>query len=45
MAKKPVVSDNLQVLNQAIKAKELDRLYIFHGEEVFLLNHYFGQMI
>ena len=44
MAKKPVVSDNLQVLKQSIKAKELDRLYIFHGEEVFLLNHYFGQM-
>ena len=44
MAKKPVVSDNLQVLKQAIKAREPDRLYIFHGEEVFLLNHYFGQM-
>ena len=44
MAKKPVVSDNLQTLKQSIKAKELDRLYIFHGEEVFLLNHYFGQM-
>ena len=44
MAKKPVVSDNLQILKQSIKTKELDRLYIFHGEEVFLLNHYFGQM-
>ena len=44
MAKKPVNNDNLQVLKQAIKAKSLDRLYIFHGEEVFLLNHYFEQM-
>ena len=44
MAKKPVANDNLQILKQSIKTKELDRLYIFHGEEVFLLNHYFGQM-
>ena len=44
MAKKPQTNDNLQLLKQAIKAKELDRLYIFHGEEVFLLNYYFSQM-
>ncbi|MBQ8236917.1 MAG: DNA polymerase III subunit delta [Oscillospiraceae bacterium] len=44
MAKKPQANDNLQILKQAIKAKELGRLYIFHGEEVFLLNHYFEQM-
>ena len=44
MAKKPQNNDNLQLLKQSLKAKELDRLYIFHGEEVFLLNHYFAQM-
>ena len=44
MAKKPVSNDNLQVLKQSIKTKEMDRLYIFHGEEAFLLNHYFSQM-
>ena len=44
MAKKPQTNDNLQILKQSIKAKALDRLYIFHGEEVFLLNHYFSQM-
>ena len=44
MAKKPQVDDGLQMLKQAIKAKQPDRLYIFHGEEVFLLNHYFEQM-
>ena len=44
MAKKPVSNDNLQVLKQSIKTKEMDRLYIFHGEEAFLLTHYFGQM-
>ena len=44
MAKKPVAVDHLQTLKQSIKTKELDRLYIFHGEEVFLLNHYFAQM-
>ena len=44
MAKKPASNDNLQVLKQAIKAKAPDRLYIFHGEEVFLLTHYFEQL-
>ncbi|MBQ9148809.1 MAG: DNA polymerase III subunit delta [Oscillospiraceae bacterium] len=44
MAKKPVSNDNLQVLKQEIRSKELGRLYIFHGEEAFLLNHYFEQM-
>ena len=44
MAKKPQADDGLQMLKQAIKAKQPDRLYIFHGEEVFLLNHYFEQM-
>ncbi|MBR3973595.1 MAG: DNA polymerase III subunit delta [Oscillospiraceae bacterium] len=44
MAKKPIANDNLQELKAAIKAKELGRLYIFHGEEIFLLNHYFEQI-
>lgn len=44
MAKKPQPADQLQELKAAIKNKALDRLYVFHGEEVFLLNHYLGQM-
>ena len=44
MAKKPAQPNNLQHLKAALKAKELDRLYIFHGEETFLLTHYLGQM-
>lgn len=43
MAKKDKPS-GLAELKQHIKAKALERLYIFHGEEVFLLNHYLGQM-
>ena len=34
----------LQVLKAAIRSKQLDNLYIFHGEEVFLLHHYLGQL-
>ena len=37
-------NDSLPQLKQALKAKCLDRLYIFHGEETFLLNHYFSQI-
>ena len=44
MAKKQAAPNGLQELKSAIKAKELDRLYFFHGEETFLLNHYLGQM-
>ena len=44
MAKKPVQNDSFQELKAAIKNKDLGRLYIFHGEETFLLDHYFGQM-
>lgn len=43
MAKKTVPS-GLPELKQHIKNKDLGRLYVFHGEEVFLLNHYLGQM-
>lgn len=44
MAKKPVQNDGFQELKNAIKNKDLGRLYIFHGEEVFLLEHYLEQM-
>ena len=44
MAKKENRPDGLQVLKQQLKAKSPDRLYIFHGEETFLLKHYLGQM-
>ena len=43
MAKKTVPS-GLPELKQHIKNKTLGRLYVYHGEEVFLLNHYLGQM-
>ena len=36
--------DNLQELKAALRSGSPERLYIFHGEEVFLLNHYFGQL-
>jgi len=44
MAKKAPQSNTLQELKAALKNKDLGRLYFFHGEEVFLLNHYLGQM-
>jgi len=44
MAKKDFSTDNLQILKTAIKNKRLDRLYIFHGEEVFLLHYYFDKI-
>ena len=44
MAKKPVQGNALQELKTAIKAKSVDRLYFFHGEETFLLHHYLEQL-
>ena len=44
MAKKQPAGDALQTLKNAIKSKNLGRLYIFHGEESFLLNHYLTQI-
>jgi len=44
MAKKSAQPNNLQNLKQSLKNKDLDRLYIFHGEETFLLKHYLGQL-
>ena len=44
MAKKQPAANGLQELKTALKNKDLGRLYIFHGEETFLLHHYLGQM-
>ncbi|MBO4937915.1 MAG: DNA polymerase III subunit delta [Oscillospiraceae bacterium] len=44
MAKKTAQNDAFQELKAAIRSKDLGRLYIFHGEETFLMDHYFGQM-
>ena len=44
MAKKPANSDGIAQLKAALKAKQLDRLYFFHGEETFLQAHYLGQV-
>ena len=44
MAKKPVTNQGLQNLKTALKNKEIGGLYVFHGEETFLLNHYLGQI-
>ena len=44
MAKKDQKQDNLRILKQDLKEKTLGRVYIFHGEETFLLNHYFNQI-
>ena len=44
MAKKQEQPDGLQILKQAIRAKDPGRLYFFYGEEVFLLHHYLEQL-
>ena len=44
MAKKQLTGNALQELKNALKAKQLGRLYFFHGEETFLLHHYLGQV-
>ncbi len=44
MAKRETQYDGIAALKQALKAKKLGNLYIFHGEEIFLLRHYLGQM-
>lgn len=44
MAKKEDNSQSLQLLKQALREKRSDRLYIFHGEETFLLQHYLNQL-
>ena len=42
--KKNTGDDGLARLKADLKAKEPGRLYFFHGEEIFLLNHYLGQL-
>lgn len=44
MAKKEDTRDNLRELKTQIKNKDIGRLYFFHGEETFLLNHYLTQL-
>lgn len=44
MAKDMEKPNELQILKTAIREKNTDRLYFFHGEETFLLHHYFGQL-
>lgn len=44
MAKMKPEQDSLQLLKEDLKNKNFRRLYIFHGEEVFLLNYYFERM-
>ena len=44
MAKKQPQTNAFQELKSALKEKNLGRLYFFHGEETFLLNHYLVQM-
>ena len=44
MAKKQEQSNTLSVLKTHIKDNDPARLYIFHGEEMFLLHHYLEQL-
>lgn len=44
MAKSNVQTDALQKLKAELKQKKPGRLYVFHGEETFLLQHYLGQL-
>lgn len=44
MAKHEERSVGVQELKAAIRNKQADRLYFFHGEETFLLHHYLGQL-
>ena len=42
--KKNTTPNGLQTLKTALRAKALDRLYFFYGEETFLLHHYLEQI-
>lgn len=44
MAEKQANSISLQQLKTDLREKNVERLYIFHGEETFLLHHYLGQL-
>lgn len=44
MAKQVSQSDGLKVLKEDLKLRQPRRLYIFHGEESFLLHHYLQKL-
>lgn len=44
MAKEQTQNVDLQQLKATLREKRAERLYIFHGEETFLLHHYVGQL-
>mgnify|MGYP003302098021 CR=1 FL=1 len=44
MAKEQRENNELQNLKTALREKRADRLYIFFGEETFLLHHYLNQL-
>jgi len=44
MAKKDTGPDLFQQLKTAIRNKDIGRLYVFHGEEIFLLQYYFDKI-
>lgn len=44
MAKQKTDSSSFDRLKSAIRAKNVENLYFFHGEEMFLLNHYLEQI-
>ena len=44
MAQKTVGSQGIQALKSAIREKQTEKFYIFHGEETFLLHHYLTQL-
>ena len=44
MAKKVEAPNALGLLKAALREKQPERLYVFHGEENFLLQHYLQQL-
>ncbi len=44
MAKKETKSQGIQELKLALREQRIQRLYVFYGEEVFLLHYYFEQL-
>ena len=44
MAKPTKDNSALQQLKAELRGKEVGNLYVFHGEEVFLLHHYLEQI-
>ena len=44
MARKDTAPDQFQQLKTAIRNKDIGRLYVFHGEEIFLLHYYFDKI-